>query len=233
MNVLDRLKRGLVASCQAYPSEPMRDPVTMRRVAQACIEGGAVAIRAQGIADLRAIRAVTELPVIGLWKDGRDGVFITPTVGHAVAVARTGCEVVAVDATRRPRPDGRPLRESFEAVHAEGALVMADCSSFDDAVAAVAVGADLVGTTLSGYTPDTVSAPGHPAGPDLVLVARLALELDVPVLAEGRIHTPAQARAALDAGAHAVVVGTAITHPTSITSWFVEALTAAGPAADG
>lgn len=233
MTVLDRLKGGLVASCQAYPGEPMRDPDTMRRVAQACIEGGAVAIRAQGIADLRAIRAVTELPVIGLWKDGHDGVFITPTVLHAVAVARTGCEMVAIDATRRPRPDGRPLRESFEAVHAEGALVMADCSSLDDAVAAVAAGADVIGTTLSGYTPDTVSAQGHPHGPDLALVARLARELDVPVLAEGRIHTPIQARAALDVGAHAVVVGTAITHPTSIASWFVEALTASGPAAAG
>lgn len=223
MNAIERIKSGLVVSVQAYPGEPMRHADTMRRIAQAAALGGAVGIRAQGIADLRAMRPVIDLPLIGLWKDGHDGVFITPTVIHAVEVARTGCEIVAVDGTSRPRPDGSCLRDSVEAVHREGALVMADCATLLDGVAAAASGADLIGTTLSGYTDDAVKTDG----PDLGLVADLVREVDVPVIAEGRIHTPDHARAALDAGAHAVVVGTAITHPTTITSWFVAALTGA------
>ena len=98
---------------------------------------------------------------------------------------------------------------------------MADCGSLDDALAAADAGADLLGTTLAGYTPDRPTT----TGPDLDLIAAIAQALPAnPVIAEGRVHTPAQARAALDAGAHAVVVGTAITHPTTITGWFVDAL---------
>ena len=177
-------------------------------------------LRLQGIEDLRAVREHVDVPVVGLWKVGHEGVFITPTVHHAVEVARTGCAVVAVDGTRRPRPDGSSLTDAVAAVHAEGALGMADCASLEDALAAADAGADLAGTTLSGYTPDTVAGDG----PDLRLVAALAARLDIPVVAEGRVHTPAQARAALDAGAHSVVVGTAITHPTTITSWFARSL---------
>lgn len=220
MTALDRMRGGLVVSCQAYPGEPMRDPDTMRRVAQAAALGGAVGIRAQGLRDLEAIRDAVDLPLVGLWKDGTEGVFITPTVAHAVAVARTGSDVVAVDGTLRPRPDGSALVDSVEAVHALGALVMADCSTLDDALAAAAAGADVVGTTLAGYTETTTPTDG----PDLGLLAALVRELDVPVVCEGRVHSPAQARAAMDAGAWAVVVGTAITHPTTITSWFVDAL---------
>ncbi|MFC8448266.1 N-acetylmannosamine-6-phosphate 2-epimerase [Kitasatospora sp. NPDC057223] len=215
-DLLAGLRGRLIVSCQAYPGEPLRDPDAMRRTALAVIEGGAAGIRAQGLDDLRAIRPATGLPLIGLWKDGATGVYITPTARHAVEVARTGADIVALDATDRPRPDGRPLAESIDAVHAAGRLVMADVSTEAEGVRAAGLGADLVGTTLSGYT------EGSPRteGPDLRLVERLAGALDVPVIAEGRIHTPAQARAALEAGAFAVVVGTAITHPTTLTRWF-------------
>ncbi len=220
MTVLDTLRGRLVVSCQAYPGEPMRHTDTMRRVAEACVAGGAAGLRLQGLDDLRAVHGHVDVPVIGLWKVGHEGVFITPTVHHAVEVARTGCSVVAVDGTRRPRPDGSSLADTVAAVHAEGALVMADCATLEDGLAAAEAGADVVGTTLSGYTPDTVAGDG----PDLRLVAVLAARLAVPVVAEGRVHTPEQARAALDAGAHSVVVGTAITHPTTITSWFARSL---------
>ncbi|MFD7160578.1 N-acetylmannosamine-6-phosphate 2-epimerase [Kribbella sp. NPDC059898] len=220
MSVVEALKGGLVVSVQAYPGEPMRDPDTMRRIAQACMLGGAVGIRAQGIADLVAIRPVIDQPLIGLWKDGTTGVVITPTIEHAIAVARTGCEIVAIDGTLRPRPDGSSVADSIAAIHAAGALAMADCSSLTDGLAAAAAGADLIGTTLSGYTDDTAKTDG----PDLALVTIFARELDRPIVAEGRIHTPSQARAALDAGAHTVVVGTAITHPTTITTWFANSV---------
>ncbi|MET8117805.1 N-acetylmannosamine-6-phosphate 2-epimerase [Micromonospora sp. NPDC005189] len=222
MNALiERLRHQLVVSCQAYPGEPMRDPDTMRRVALAAVRGGAAGIRAQGLADIAAIRNAVDLPLIGLWKDGDDDVFITPTLDHALAVARAGAHVVALDGTSRPRPDGRTLDETIAAVHEQtGALVMADCSTLDEGIAAAAAGADLVGTTLAGYTAYTTRQPG----PDLDLVAQLATAIDVPVVAEGRIHTPEQAAQALRAGAWAVVVGTAITHPTTITGWFAKAM---------
>ncbi|MGW4501822.1 N-acetylmannosamine-6-phosphate 2-epimerase [Micromonospora sp. NPDC004336] len=225
--LIERFRHRLVVSCQAYPGEPMRDPDTMRRVALAAARGGAAGIRAQGLADIAAIRDAVDLPLIGLWKDGDDDVFITPTLDHAVAVARAGAHVVALDATFRPRPDGRTLAETIAAVHERtGALVMADCATLDEGVAAAEAGADLVGTTLAGYTAYTVKGDG----PDLDLVARLAAAVDVPVVAEGRIHTPAQAAQALRAGAWSVVVGTAITHPTTITGWFAAAVADAAAA---
>ena len=104
--VLERLKGGLIASAQAYPGEPMRDPRTMDQVAQACVAGGAVGIRAQGLADLALICQHVDVPVIGLWKDGHDGVFITPTLTHAIAVAATGSQIVRWTAPGAPRPMG-------------------------------------------------------------------------------------------------------------------------------
>ncbi len=219
---LDDLRSSLIVSCQAYPGEPMRDPRTMAQVAQSAVIGGAAAVRVQGIADIQAARSAVEVPVIGLWKDGQDGVFITPTAHHALACAHAGAHIVALDGTRRPRPDGLSLHETITRVHDHSnALVMADCGSVDDAVAAARAGADLIGTTLAGYTDERVKT----SGPDLDLLRELtASGLGVPVVAEGRIHTPGQARQAHEAGAFAVVVGTAITHPASITSWFAAAL---------
>ena len=213
-NVVERLRSGVVVSCQAYPGEPMRDPDTMARVARAAQDGGAVGIRAQGLADLVRIREATDLPLIGLVKEGSSGVVITPTLGLALEVARAGSDIVAIDATGRRRPDGSTTAEIVRAVHEEtGRLVMADVATHAEGLAAVAAGADLVGTTLSGYTPTTTRGKG----PDLDLVE------DVPVLAEGRVHRPEQVTEALRRGAFAVVVGTAITHPTTLTSWFVSA----------
>ena len=218
---IEALRGRLVVSCQAYPGEPMRDPDTMRRVAEAVARGGAAGIRAQGLDDIAAIRGSLDLPVIGLWKDGDDDVFITPTIEHALAVARAGADVVALDGTSRPRPDGHTLAQTIAAVHERtDALVMADCSTLEEGREAARLGADLVGTTLAGYTAYTSKG----IGPDLDLVARLAAATDIPVVAEGRIHTPEQAAAALRAGAFTVVVGTAITHPTTITSWFAAAV---------
>ena len=219
---LEALRGQLVVSCQAYPGEPMRDPRTTGQVAASAVIGGAAAVRVQGLADVQHTRAAVEVPVIGLWKDGHDGIFITPTLRHARAVANAGAHVVAIDGNRRSRPDGLNLAQTVAGIHAEShALVMADCGSFDDAVAAVQAGADLVGTTLSGYTGERPKT----SGPDLDLLGHIAAaDLGVPLIAEGRIHTPAQARQALNAGAFAVVVGTAITHPATITGWFAEAL---------
>lgn len=215
-----RLAGGLIVSCQAYPGEPMRDPDTMARIARAAVAGGAVGIRLQGLDDIRAA-ADLDVPVVGLWKDGAEGVFITPTLEHARAVASAGAGIVALDGTRRPRPDGLTLDETIARLReTHDVLVMADCGSLDDAIAAEAAGADYLGTTLAGYTGERPKT----AGPDFELVREIAASCRRPVIAEGRIHSPADAAAALEAGATAVCVGTAITHPTTITSWFVDAL---------
>lgn len=220
-DLLSAMRGGLIVSCQAYPGEPLRDSRAMLLMAQSAVVGGAVAIRAQGLDDIALIAGLVDVPQIGLVKVGAEGVFITPTVADALAVASAGAQIVALDGTRGPRPDGISLRRTIELLHEQtDVLVMADIDDVDSALAAQDAGADLIGTTLSGYS----GARPLTVGPDLELIADVAGLLDIPVLAEGRVQTPAQARAALDAGAYAVVVGTAITHPTTITRTFVDAM---------
>ncbi|MFF3291321.1 N-acetylmannosamine-6-phosphate 2-epimerase [Streptomyces sp. NPDC003023] len=215
------LEGRLIVSCQAPPGDPMRHTATLVRLARAAEAGGAAAIRANEPEVVAAIRAEVGLPVIGLWKDGDTGVYITPTVRHALAVAEAGAAVVAADATDRPRPDGSSFAELVAAVHGAGALVMADVATLAEGVKAAEDGADFVSSTLSGYV------PGSPAqqGPDLELVEALAAAISVPVVAEGRVATPEEAAQALARGAHSVVVGTAITAPTALTRHFAKGMT--------
>ena len=216
---LTRLRSGLIVSCQAPPDDPISGPDMMARLARSVVAGGAVAIRAEGLDDVAAVRAAVQVPVIGLVKRGRQDVYITPTLEDAVQVAALGAELVAVDATGRPRPDGHPLGEVIAAVHRQGAGVVADVADLAQGRAAAAAGADVVATTLSGYLEGPV-----PAAPDLELVAALAGQVEVPVIAEGRYAQADQVRAALDAGAWAVVVGTAITRPQVITRTLIDAV---------
>lgn len=218
--LLQRIRGGLIVSCQAPPQDPLHGPEHMTAMARSVARGDVVGIRAEGTDDVRAVRAGVDLPLIGLWKDGAEGVYITPTPRHAQAIAETGAEIVAVDATDRPRPDGGAVVETVSLVHRWGCLFMADVSTLAEGLAAAELGADLISTTLSGYTEHSRQDPN----PDLELVADLAARTSVPVVAEGRLHTPEQARAAVEAGAWAVVVGTAITAPRSIAERFARAL---------
>jgi len=195
----------------------------MAAMARAAAAGGAVAIRANGPDDIRAIRAAFELPIIGIWKADVPGigVRITPDVKHARAVADAGASIIAFDATDRARTDGLSAADWIAQVRAETKLpVMADVSSFEEGLIAEAAGANLVATTLAGYV------DGHSTedGPDLDLVARLAPALHVPLVAEGRISTPDEGAQAIALGAFAVVIGQAITRPEWITARFVAAL---------
>ncbi|MBM7441106.1 N-acetylmannosamine-6-phosphate 2-epimerase [Streptomyces sp. HB132] len=219
-DLADALRGRLIVSCQAPPGDPMRETSTLVRLALCAVAGGGSAIRANEPEVVAAIAEAVDLPVIGLWKDGDTGVYITPTVRHALAVVAAGAAVVAADATDRPRPDGSTFAELVTAVHAAGALVMADVSTLAEGIAAAGQGADLVSTTLSGYVPGTPVR----TGPDLDLVTSLSAAVSVPVVAEGRINTPEEAAEAMARGAHSVVVGTAITAPTALTSRFVAGL---------
>lgn len=221
---LARLAGGLIVSCQARPDNPLHGPAFMAAMALAAQQGGAAGLRMNGPDEIRAARRLSSLPIIGLFKRRYQGssIEITPTMAEAEAVAAAGAAIIALDATGRPRPDGGSLAELIERIHRDLELpVLADCARVTDALAAEAAGADAVATTLSGYLDPALPPPEEP---DLDLVRALAARLRVPVIAEGRIRTPAQAAEALRGGAYAVVVGTAITNPREITRWFVRAL---------
>jgi putative N-acetylmannosamine-6-phosphate epimerase len=219
------LRRGLIVSCQAEGDSPFNAPAFIAAFAKAAEMGGAVAVRICGVDNVRAVRAQICLPVIGITKGHyADGsVLITPTLDDVRALVSAGADIVALDATARPRAHGPSGTDMVRDAVALGiAPVMADVSIYDEGTAAAAAGAAFVGTTLSGYTPST--APLATSEPDFDLLSRLARTLPGSLIAEGRIWTPAQARRALELGAHAVVVGTAITRPVDIIRRFVEAL---------
>ena len=222
---LDRLHGQLVVSCQAREENPLHGPIFMAAMAKAAVLGGAAGIRADGVTDISAIRASIgpDHPIIGIAKvKTADGaLFITPSAEAARAVITAGASLVALDGTPRPRPGGESLLEVVAAIHAAGGAALADVGTLDDARYAVDCGVDAVGTTLSGYTPDSPRLEG----PDFSLLERLVHECPVPSFAEGRIWTPDEARQALELGASFVVVGTAITNSTAITSRFVTAMT--------
>lgn len=217
---LDRLSGGLVVSCQARPGNPLHGPETMALMARAAEVGGARALRVNGPADIRAVRNVTSLPVLGINKvEYVDSpVMITPTVKDAIAILDAGAPLVALDGTNRLRPNGEQLRDIIDVIHDRGAIAFADLATRDDLPGAIEAGADAVGTTLSGYTHESATDSDEP---DLDLLAWLVKYSPVPVFAEGRYWTPEQAAGALRIGASLVVVGTAITNPMAITSRFV------------
>lgn len=219
---LDRLTRSLIVSCQPVPGGPMDREDMVVGFALAALAGGAAALRVESAAYVGAVRAATDAPIIGLVK--RDlaeyPVRITPLLEDVAALAAAGADIIALDATRRRRPV--PVADLVRAVHAAGRPAMADCSDAEDAREALAAGADIVGTTLSGYT-----AGPEPSEPDLALVAAMR-QMTPRVIAEGCIRTPAQAAEARRHGAWAVVVGSAITRPEHATGWFCAALAEAG-----
>jgi N-acylglucosamine-6-phosphate 2-epimerase len=219
--VLDALSGGIIVSCQAVSEDPTYGTPFMVAFALAAKQGGAVGIRANGPADVAAIKKATGLPVIGIWKrpcsDGL-GHIITPTVEDARAVAEAGAEIVAIDVTDRPRPGALDAVTLIKRIHSEvGALVMADCYDVAQAVRAQDAGADIAATTLGIW-------PGMgPYEPNLPLLRQMIKAVHIPVIAEGHYSDAEDVRRAFDAGVLAVVIGSAVTRPWLITRRFVEA----------
>lgn len=221
------LSRGLIASCQAYEGDPLFGSQYMAAMAKAAEWGGAIGIRANSPQDIRAIRKVTCLPIIGLYKiaSASSQVYITPDFKSAEAIDKAGSDIIAIDATPRPRPNGVQLLDLISFIKQKlGKPVMADISCLEDALLAESLHVDYISTTLSGYTPH-----GRPMieGPDLELVAQIVQAVHLPVVAEGRIHEPAEAAQAITLGAHAVVIGEAISRPEKITQRFISAMAVA------
>jgi len=221
-DVLRSIQGGLLVSCQAEEGSPFFQPESMARFAKAAELGGAVGIRAKE-PDIRAIKDTCSIPVIGIDKVHLEGfeVYITPRFEDAQRIAAAGAEIIALDCTPRPRPGGVTMEEMVSRIKTELKLpVMADIATLDEAIAAENAGADIVATTLSGYT---TYSPKRDT-PDFDLLQAVIRAVKVPVIAEGHLFTLAEARACFAIGAHAIVIGTAITRPIELTQRFVNAI---------
>lgn len=220
--VMDRIKGKLVVSCQAAPGDPLEDTDAIRRIARAAVGGGAAGLRVNGFDHIAAIRHDTDLPIIGIKKQYFNGLLrITPDFASAAELATAGADIIALDCTDRMWPIGDPWRQCIERIHRELKLpVMADIATFDEAIAAAAAGADMIGMTLNGYTEETKDSHGF----SWPLLASLVRQADRPIIAEGHISTPADAKRAIHEGAWSVVVGSAITRPGTITARFVQTI---------
>ena len=220
------LRGELIVSCQALPGEPLyrEEGGVMCLMAQAAKNAGVKAIRAQGIVDIKQIKEQTNLPVIGIIKKSYPGyaTYITATMDEVDKLVEVGSDIIALDCTNRERGDGKTPSEFVKEIKEKYTTIdlMSDISNLEEAIEAEKAGVDFVGTTMNGYTPyTTVSKKFDPS-----LVKEIVKNVKIPVIAEGKIHEPKEAKAALEAGAHCMVVGGAITRPQEITSRFLAEL---------
>lgn len=222
MNMLDEVKGKLIVSCQALPEEPLHSSFIMGRMALAAMQGGAAGIRAQGQDDILEIMKVVTLPVIGIVKRNYadSDIYITPTQKEVNELLVTNCQIIAIDATMRKRPGDERMEDLLALIHQNGRLAMADCSTFEECMAAEKAGFDCVSTTLFGYTDYSVNHEG----PDLEALKRLVSTCQIPVIAEGKINTPKELAQVMKVGAFCAVIGGAITRPKGITERFVKVL---------
>lgn len=220
--MLEQIKGKLVVSCQALDDEPLHSSFIMGRMALAAQMGGAAGIRAQSKEDIDEIMKVVDLPVIGIVKRTYPDseIYITPTKKEIDELLTTKCQMIAIDATNRKRPNNEKLEDLVQYIHAHNRLAMADCSTYEECMHAERIGFDCVSTTLCGYTPYSEGIDG----PNLPLLKKLCESCKVPVLAEGKINTPEDLKAVYEVGVYSAVVGGAITRPKQITERFVEVL---------
>jgi len=222
--IFNKIKGGLIVSCQGLENEPMHSSFIMGRFALAAKQGGAIGIRANTVKDIHEIKKNVNLPIIGIIKKvyGKCGVYITPTIKEVDVLVKEGVDIIAIDATKRSRPDGLTLKQLVKAIRSKykKIVLMADISNYEEALNAQKLGFDCIGTTLRGYTSYTKGAKL----PDYTFIKKLVQTLNVPIIAEGGISTPKELKKCLDLGVWCVVVGGAITRPQNITKKFVDAI---------
>ncbi|VEI75660.1 Putative N-acetylmannosamine-6-phosphate 2-epimerase [Mannheimia haemolytica] len=220
-SILSQIQNGLIASCQPVDDGPMDKPEIVAAMAAASVIGGAKGIRIEGVENLKATRAVVDVPIIGIVKrDLPDSpVRITPFLEDIDALAEAGADIIAVDGTFRTRPVS--IEEAVKRIHEKGCLAMADCSTLEEGLHCQQLGFDIVGSTMSGYTGGEV-----PDEPDYQLVKGLKAA-GCNVMAEGRYNTPELAKTAIEIGADYVTVGSALTRLEHIVSWFADSVKSA------
>ena len=220
--ILESIKGGLIVSCQALEDEPLHSSYIMSRMAVAARDGGAVAIRANGASDITEIKKEVSLPIIGLTKKvyPDSQIYITPTMAEINELAEAKVDIIALDATKRIRPNNLSLNDLFKCAKTKYSdmIFMADCSTYEEGCIAADLGFDMVSTTLSWYTDYTNGVDL----PDFTMLRRLVDTLKIPVIAEGGIWERTQLKEAFDIGCYAAVIGSAITRPREITKHFVE-----------
>lgn len=223
---IENLKGKLIVSCQALPHEPLHSSFIMGRMAKAAKEGGALGIRANTAEDIKEIQTQVDLPIIGIVKRDYDDseIYITPTMKEIDELMEVKPEIIAVDATCRVRPEGRTLDEFFHQIKEKypNQLLMADCSTVEEALHADELGFDFIGTTMVGYTPQ--SAKDKIEADDFAILREIVAKAKHRVIAEGNINTPEKCKRVIELGAYAVVVGSIITRPQVITKSFAQAL---------
>lgn len=223
--LFDLLKGNVIVSCQALPGEPLyvEDKSIMYLMARAAKAAGSPAIRTSSIRDVKDIKEETKLPVIGLIKKNYEGseVYITPTMKEVDDLVKAEADIVALDCTFSKRVNDEPINIFIKNIKEKypNIVLMADISTYEEGINAYKCGVDIIGTTMNGYTNQSIEANIS----NLELVSRLAKEVPIPIIAEGKIHYPYQVKEMLDAGAFAVVVGGAITRPLEIAKRFVDA----------
>lgn len=222
-NLKSKIKDGLIVSCQAPANSPLAKPEIIAALAATAELNGAVGVRIDSPVNIRAVKNSVKIPILGIYKIILDSseVYITPTFAAAKQVAEAGADVIAVDATKRPRPNGEKLEELVSRIHQELRLpVMADVATFEEGLfAAEKLDVEIIGTTLSGYTKET----RHISTPDFALVEKLTKRLSIPVICEGRLRTTDDVKKSFDCGAFAVVIGGAITGIDQLVKQFVTA----------
>lgn len=226
VEILESIKGSVIVSCQALPGEPLycEEMSLMPFMAKAAQQAGAKCIRTSSVRDVIGIKEATGLPVIGLIKRNYPGFesYITTTMTEIDELVAAGSDIIALDCTFSKRGDGKTVNEFIAEIREKypDIVLMADISTFEEGVNAFKCGVNLVGTTMSGYTAQSEKTEG----PNYALVEQLVKELPIPVIAEGRVHYPDQAKKMLELGAHAVVVGGAITRPLEIAQRFFKAI---------
>jgi len=224
-NVLNRIKGTVVVSVQAMPSEPLYLEKCMAAMMKSVVTGGAGALRVAGARDVRNAKKLFKVPVIGLTKPNiipknwKEIVYITPTVKDVIELIEAGADIIATDATQRKRPGNEKLQDLIKYIHINKRIAMADISTLEEGLKAKEAGADVLSTTLAGYTMESLNSP--PDSPDFELLKQLVEQTGLPVVLEGRIWEPSQVDKAFELGAHCVVIGSAITRPQLITRRFV------------
>ena len=215
--IIKSLKNSLIASCQPLPQGPLDTPSFVLASAKASIIGGAKGLRIEGFKNLKIIKKNLNLPVIGIKKrvSKKYPIIITPLLSDVEKLSDLGAEIIAFDSTLRERPYS--VKSLISKIHSYKKIAMADCSSIKDAINAIDNGADILSTTLSGYTNEKLP----PKNPDFKLLDQLIKKFKVPVIAEGRFNTPIFYKKAINLGAHAVVVGTALNRIELITKSFL------------
>ena len=224
-NTLNRIKGTVVVSVQAMPSEPLYLEKCMVAMMKSVVTGGAGALRVAGARDVRNAKRLFDVPVIGLTKPNvipknwKEIVYITPTIKEVIELVEAGADIIAFDGTQRKRPNNEKLQDLIKYIHINKKFAMADISTLEEGIKAQEAGADILSTTLAGYTLESANSPSKE--PDFELLKNLVEHTNLPVVLEGRIWEPEQVDKAFELGAHCVVIGSAITRPQLITKRFV------------